>query len=74
MTTPGEKKTKREPAATTTPPKPFAQKLQPGHSAGLPTKAFKPNRNTIAMRPYKHVEMTKAEMQEMLRKAAENTK
>ena len=39
-----------------------------------PPKPFKPNRNTIAMRPYKHVEMTKAEMQEMLRKAVENTK
>jgi hypothetical protein len=34
----------------------------------------KPNRNTIATRPYKHVERTKAEMYEDLRKAVENTK
>jgi len=34
----------------------------------------KPNRNSIVMRPYKHVEMTKAEMYEDLRKAVENTK
>jgi hypothetical protein len=33
-----------------------------------------PNRNTIAVKPYKHVEMTKSEMYEMLRKAVENTK
>lgn len=35
---------------------------------------MKPNRNSVVLRPYKHVEMTKTEMQEMLRKAVENTK
>jgi hypothetical protein len=35
---------------------------------------IKPNRNTIATRPHKHVERTKAEMYEDLRKAVENTK
>jgi hypothetical protein len=42
--------------------------------APKPAKPMKPNRNSIAMRPFKHVEMTKAEMQDMLRKAVENTK
>jgi hypothetical protein len=40
---------------------------------GPPAKP-KPNRNTIATRPHKHVERTKAEMYEDLRKAVENTK
>lgn len=35
---------------------------------------FKPNRNSVVLRPYKHVAMTKAEMYEDLRKAVENTK
>jgi hypothetical protein len=35
---------------------------------------YKPNRNSIAMRPHKHVDMTKAEMYEDLRKAVENTR
>lgn len=39
-----------------------------------PSNKFKPNRNTIAVRPYKHRDMTKAEMYEDLRKAVENTK
>jgi hypothetical protein len=50
----------------------------------LPPAKIKPNppslklrrasRNTIATRPHKHVERTKAEMYEDLRKAVENTK
>lgn len=39
-----------------------------------PKKPLKPNRNTGYLKPFKHVEMTKAEMQDMLRKAVENTK
>lgn len=35
---------------------------------------IKPNKNSIGMRPRNHVEMTKSEMQDMLRKAVENTK
>lgn len=50
-------------------------------TAKLPTRPPKkpftrnhPNRNTVYLKPFKHVEMTKAEMQDMLRKAVENTK
>jgi len=41
---------------------------------GAASRKIIPNRNTIAVKPYKHVEMTKSEMYEMLRKAVENTK
>lgn len=44
------------------------------HRLGLKRTHIKPNRNTISIRPNKPVEMTKAEMQQMLRKAVENTK
>jgi hypothetical protein len=43
-------------------------------SSGAASRKIIPNRNTIAVKPYKHVEMTKSEMYEMLRKAVENTK
>lgn len=43
-------------------------------SSAAHTRKIIPNRNTIAVKPYKHVEMTKSEMYEMLRKAVENTK
>lgn len=36
-------------------------------------RKFQPNRNTIAMRPYNHKEMTKSEMYADLKKAVENT-
>ena len=40
----------------------------------VPVRKIKPNLMSIAMKPYKYVEMTKAEMYEDLRKAVENTK
>lgn len=47
-----------------------------GHGALAKPHApkFKPNRNTIAMRPFNHKEMTKSEMYADLKKAVENTK
>lgn len=47
---------------------------KPGVARPAPRQALKPNRNTIAMRPFGHKEMTKSEMQADLRKAVENTK
>ena len=47
---------------------------EPGKKRELAITRPKPNRNTIAVRPRKHVQMTKSEMYEDLRKAVENTK
>lgn len=41
---------------------------------GVRPPGFKPNRNTIVVRPRKAIEMTKAEMQADLKRAVENTK
>jgi hypothetical protein len=51
---------------------PTEKERKPGSS---PTtgKKFRPSKQTVAVRPYKYKQPTKAEMYEDLRKAVENT-
>ncbi len=56
---------------------PATKNEKPASSTGAIDKrvpGFKPNRNSIGVRPRNHVNMTRAEMQADLKKAVENTK